>query len=388
MTSIENLVLMCRNYLLSIGSEPVNVDGILNNKNFNRGLIIKLSDSNVIIGNKSIDHTGKQTHIHITGDLMEFFYESSFLNRIRGNTEDENIRIEIISSNIEHLNEVLVFKKNREKPSYFMVSGKTSLLISNTVKKIGHGGTQVQLSKSRQDGEAFKRLRNGLFLNDILVFLEYNNSERGYLVIGLPSFYIENHNLVYRESALFNSNQQSIVNSEFRIRLSSVTAKDIATYNRAKMDEDGNPNRNGIDLSNAILTRGERTERHQAILKVLASYLEKNRFSIYEGNIDCLAVRENIDTLIFEAKTLDGTATDEAKQVRFALGQLIYYEFFATQQFIDTDKLKIAYFESEIADVHIDLLRQNGCMVIWLNEQGEFSGDTESIEFMESLNNH
>ncbi|TQR11644.1 hypothetical protein [Psychrobacillus soli] len=382
----EDLVLACRNYLLSIGSDQAYVDEVLNIENFNRGLKINLSNSNVIIENKPLGNTGKQTHIHVTGESMEFFYESSFLERVRGNTDDENINVELISSNLEHLNGISEFRRSGESIPSYEVTGETLVYTSNTLKKIGHGGTQVQLSKKRQDGEAFTRLRSVLFPNDILVFLEYSEAERGYLAIGLPEFHSVSIELLDEGSTLFTSNQQSVANPEFRIRLSQVTAENIATFNRTEMAE-GINGQNEFDLSGGILTRGERTERHQEMLRVLASYLESNGFSLFEGNIDCLAVRENIDTLIFEAKTLDGTAADEARQVRLALGQLIYYDFFGTQQFANTSKLKIAFFESEIASFHIDLFKENNTFVIWLNGQGEFSGNSESLEFLNGLSN-
>ncbi|QFF97571.1 hypothetical protein PB01_01375 [Psychrobacillus glaciei] len=382
----DSLMLICRNYLLSIGSDQTCIDEVLNIESFNRGLTIILSNVNVVRENRPTDYTSKQTHIHVTGESMEFFYESSFLERVIGNTDDENIRVELISSNLEHLNGIAEFRRNGESIPSSVVTGETLIYTSNTLKKIGHGGTQVQLSKKRLDGEAFAMLRNGLFPNDILVLLEYSDTERGYLAIGLPKFFAGSTELVNGGSTLFTRNQQSAANPEFRIRLSQVTAENIAKFNRTEMAE-GITSQIEFNLSDGILIRGERTERHQEMLRVLASYLESNGFSLFEGNIDCLAVRENVDTLIFEAKTLDGTAVDEAKQVRLALGQLLYYEFLGTQQFANTTKLKIAFFETEISSFHIDLLKQNNCLVIWLNGQGELFGDSESLDFLSGLSN-
>ena len=380
----DNLVSICRSYLLSIGVEQLHVNQLLNNELFNRGLIIQLSTVNVVKANRPEQYTSKQTHIHITGESMEFFYLKSYLDSVSGNTEDDNVRVELISSNIEHLNITKIARRNGENVSSFSVIGETTLLFSNTVKKVGHRGSQVQLSKTRNDGEDFIDLRTNLLPGDIMVFLEYNDSERGYLVMGLPSYYAEQTDLVHVESPVFTGERQSVVNSDFRIRLTSVVAENIATYSRTAMDED--QDRPGVDLSTAINIRGERTVRHQGILRILALYLQGNGFSLYEGNIDCLATKENVPTLIFEAKTLDGTPTDEAKQVRFALGQLIYYVYSLQIKYNDLRILKIAYFESEIADIHINLLRQNGCLVIWLNEQGEFCGDAKSLGFLQGFN--
>lgn len=381
----SNLVISCKSYYRSLGVDEVSLSTILDSSQFSKGLTIPLAPVNVLKENRPEHNSSKQTHIHVTGESMEFFYSKSFLNNVNYSTEDQTIKVNLINANINHLEMIIGSRRSSIEYPQYTYPGTLLLLESSTVKKVGHKGTQVQLSKTRKDGSDFRRLRNGLFPNDLLVFLEYKDKSKGYLVMGLPSSFVATTPLQYESSPLFTSIDEEEIISDFRITLRGIAADSIAQYDFKGLNGEYESSTSLVDLSGAINTRSKRTERHQKLLKKLAVYLEENGFSLYEGNIDCLAFKEGVDTLVIEAKTLDGTSTDESNQVRLAIGQLIYYEALATKEFEETSKLKIAYFEKEIAEHHIKLLRQTEIYVLWVNELNEIDGETESIEFITSL---
>ena len=89
--------------------------------------------------------------------------------------------------------------------------------------------------------------------------------------------------------------------------------------------------------------------------------------------------------LIFEVKTLDGSHSDEIKQVRAALSQLLYYEEFATNQFINTHKNKIAVFDSKITDCHIQFLNKYGIYVMWLDNTDSLTGNDDVTALINSF---
>ncbi|CAM5218270.1 hypothetical protein UACE39S_00997 [Ureibacillus acetophenoni] len=375
MGTLDNLIFECRKYLESIGVNPTEVYELLNNDIFENGIIIKLANVNVVKENRAQGYTSKQTHIHVTGESMEYFYPKSVLDTVKDSTEDEEIKVNLLSSNLEHLYTIKEDRRNRD----FRVSQKVQVYTTKTVKKIGHNGSQVQISKKRFDGKEFKEFRDLLFPGDILVFLKYIDHDMGHLVIGLPVDFVRTTHLDYQENTFFKKEEMEIIPTDFRIQLNRVTAEKIANYELNEIEEDYE----GIfDLSESINNRMIRTSRHQKMVKKLAAILEDGGFLLFEGNIDCLATKEDYDTLIFEAKTLDGTATDEAKQVRLALGQLLYYEKFATLEFSNDVIQKIAYFESEISSHHKELLRDYNCLVIWINKNGNVEGDIELFNFL------
>lgn len=88
-------------------------------------------------------------------------------------------------------------------------------------------------------------------------------------------------------------------------------------------------------------------------------------FKLFEGNIDCLGIKNNDFVLIGEIKTLDGSKSDEDKQVKKAFAQLFYYEEFEMGQFSKISCKKIVVFDRKIRDEHIDFFNKNGIQVFW-----------------------
>jgi hypothetical protein len=121
-------------------------------------------------------------------------------------------------------------------------------------------------------------------------------------------------------------------------------------------------------MAQAIQTRTERLRRHNLIVQRLARILEQEDAELYEDPFDCLACFESIGLLI-EVKTLDGSESDERKQVRDALAKLLYYESFVTQPLVnERSVIKIACFEAKPSDAHIEWLADSDICAIWAHE--------------------
>lgn len=127
----------------------------------------------------------------------------------------------------------------------------------------------------------------------------------------------------------------------------------------------------------------KRTENHNRIVKNVAHLLELSGFQIMEGNIDCFAIKNNIK-LIIEVKSLDGTSSDEVKQVRQTYAQLDYYEEFALGRYEKESVYKIALFESKIIDEHIKFLQNRGQFVLW-TDNSKIKGSNESLSLLRNL---
>lgn len=141
---------------------------------------IRLANANVMIKNKT-DRSSHQTHIAITGEAIDFFYnEREFIEM--DNKRVDKQKVFVTESNLQNLsnNPVSVsdvFFLNR-------ISGYVTL--GKRTQK------QVQLSKrNSENSDCFNMLRLGLFENDLLIMMKYRNEE-GILAIGIPqTFYLD-----------------------------------------------------------------------------------------------------------------------------------------------------------------------------------------------------
>lgn len=356
--SLEGALNIGKEYLENLGVANGKINYFFNKELFEDGFIQSLTDAGVINANKSSKTTAKTTHIHITGPSRFIFYTEEEL-KTAGGLEDDRISVKLLNANIAHL---LFLGKQREMID-FHFTDEVQLLSSHTVKKVSSRGQQVQLSKKSLDGQDFIRFRSGLYADDLLVFLKYKDSQEGYLVLGIPAIKIEH-----------------IISPLPGRKLSQVEATSIGAYS-VNQDRDREIS-SLVDLSKATSIRLDRSMRHQKLVRIVAKKLNDLGYKIFEGLIDCLATKVNSEVLIFEMKTLDGTASDEMHQVRDALGQLLYYEFLQIGQFESANKLKIACFESGISDKHRELFVRNGCYVIWLDSTGEIRGETEILKLL------
>jgi len=130
----------------------------------------------------------------------------------------------------------------------------------------------------------------------------------------------------------------------------------------------------------AISARKVRLRRHNLLVKEIARRYADSGFSLLEGRYDCLATGD-LFAILNEVKTLDGTTSDEAKQVRESLGQLLYYDPFVKRETGGGLIHKVAVFESRISDDHVQLMQDLGIVCIW-KENHYFVGGPGADELL------
>ena len=164
-----------------------------------------------------------------------------------------------------------------------------------------------------------------------------------------------------------------------------VTADEIATIPRYE-DEESSGSENIVDLSSANRTRLERFARHNNLVRLMAELLQNSGYEFIEDPMDCLAISSGRNSILIEAKTLNGSSDDERKQVRLALAQLLYYEAFNLDIINNESNIcKIALFERQISEMHIQFLESYDCLVVWF-ENNELVGSERAIQFLQDEN--
>lgn len=329
-----------------------------------------------VLKENRVDKKGNQTHIHITGESIKFFYEDLDLHNVNDSfATDLKMNVLIYAKNLTDLRDRARNKFNIEKT--ISLTETDDLLKSYTYKKVGRINTtapQVQLSKIRLDDENFMNLRKLLFANDYLVF--YKNIQEEMVVVGIPQEYMENNELDICNH--FEEVELDPINDVMDPKkLRSVTYQTIASYepqDEEKLED------NYVNVSGSISLRKRRTERHQDIVKLLAIDLERKGYDLYEYPVDCLALKKDVN-LLFEIKSLDGTLKDEKRQVQKAFSQLCYYEEFYTSKKTEREIQKYAVFENRISDAHINFLKKFNINTIWLNEQQMFESMDGIVNF-------
>lgn len=148
------------------------------------------------------------------------------------------------------------------------------------------------------------------------------------------------------------------------------TACDIASIPIFSTAELELPRSCSKNPSDTIALQQKRTQAHHELVKTVAKELEAAGYEFYENPMDCLAIKQDSPALLFEMKTILKDHSDEMTQVRLALAQLFYYEFFDLTSDAITPARKIAVFDRKISNRHIEFLNSYGCQVCWLTESG------------------
>lgn len=180
MAAYDMLLQLVRDYFIDLGYNDVFAETYFTNHTFKEMLSIRLANANVMIRNKS-DRSSHQTHIAITGEAIDFFYnEHEFIEM--DNKVVNKQRVFVVESNLRQLS-----NQNNDVPDVKQIDR-----ISGYVTVGKRTQKQVQLSKrNAENSECFNQLRLGLFENDLLVLLKYRNEE-GMLAIGIPQvFYLD-----------------------------------------------------------------------------------------------------------------------------------------------------------------------------------------------------
>jgi len=166
--------------------------------------------------------------------------------------------------------------------------------------------------------------------------------------------------------------------------------KKYSTYIKIKettYDNIGNERNFDNTLDNLIYSKNQeilnhRINRHQTLVKFIAGILLDKNYKLFENPMDCLAMKKDSPSLLFEIKTLDKTTSDELRQVRAGLSQLMYYEHFNIKQVPDITELKkILLFEFAITNDHIKFLEKYDCFVLWRENNG-LKGSQFSLDML------
>lgn len=120
-----------------------------------------------------------------------------------------------------------------------------------------------------------------------------------------------------------------------------------------------------VDLAASIALRQRRTAQHQALVRQMAATLAATGFTLYEYPFDCLARRRRVSLLI-EAKTLDGSPSDERRQAEKALGQIRGYAHFDIPEDVNATGLRqIVLFSERPSEEMAAFLTGNEIEVVW-----------------------
>lgn len=180
MAAYDMLMRLVQDYYIDLGYNNLFVENYFSNQTFKEMISIRLANANVMIRNKT-DRSSHQTHIAITGEAIDFFYnERDFIEM--DNKRVDKKKIYVTESNLQYLMGKPVDIANvrmLDRMMGYVTMGK------RTQK-------QVQLSKRNSENtECFNTLRLGLFENDLLIMLKYRDEE-GMLAIGIPqTFYLD-----------------------------------------------------------------------------------------------------------------------------------------------------------------------------------------------------
>ena len=180
MAAYDMLLKLVQDYFVDLGYNNLFVESYFSNHTFKEMISIRLANANIMIKNKT-DRSSHQTHIAITGEAIEFFYnEKEFIEM--DNKRVDKKKIFVSESNLQYLANNTV----RVSDVFFLnrISGYVTL--GKRTQK------QIQLSKrNSENSDCFNTLRLGLFENDLLIMMKYRDEE-GILAIGIPqTFYLD-----------------------------------------------------------------------------------------------------------------------------------------------------------------------------------------------------
>ncbi len=180
MSAYDPILNLIREYFIDMGYNEKYIQDFISERVFKEVISIRLANANVMIKNKS-DHKSHQTHIAITGEAIEFFYDPEEMLQ-KGSSIVETRAVYISPNNIKQLKgEDVDIEDTRD-----MRLVKGVVTIGTRTQK------QVQLSKRNSENSVeFNLLRLGLFENDLLILLKQREQEVLW-AIGIPQvFYLD-----------------------------------------------------------------------------------------------------------------------------------------------------------------------------------------------------
>ena len=138
-----------------------------------------------------------------------------------------------------------------------------------------------------------------------------------------------------------------------------------------------------IDWQAANEKRAERTSGHQQLVQEFADAIGEVRRWV--GVFD-LALVTPSGIALAEMKTLSGADGDEIRQVRHAVGQLLYYEGLCLpDEFTDKPLVKAAVFNKQPSPQHTGWMEGLEIAVVWQCSSGRFVTTPESNQLLLSI---
>ncbi len=101
MAAYDPILNIIREYFIDMGYNEIYVKDFISERVFKEIISIRLANANVMIRNKS-DHKSHQTHIAITGEAIEFFYDPKEMIQ-KGSSIVETRTVYISPNNIKQL---------------------------------------------------------------------------------------------------------------------------------------------------------------------------------------------------------------------------------------------------------------------------------------------
>ena len=180
MAAYGMLLRLVQDYFIDLGYNNLFVESYFSNQTFKEMISIRLANANVMIRNKT-DRSSHQTHIAITGEAIDFFYNEKEFREMDNKRIDKK-KVFVSESNLQYLANNTVSITD----VYFLERVSGYVTLGKRTQK------QVQLSKKNsENSDCFNTLRLGLFENDLLIMMKYRNEE-GILAIGIPqTFYLD-----------------------------------------------------------------------------------------------------------------------------------------------------------------------------------------------------
>ena len=166
-----------------------------------------------------------------------------------------------------------------------------------------------------------------------------------------------------------------------------VTSSTIARRRTSDDHDEGPVTGRMTDLEEALQKREERSSAHACLVQVFASELLPDRppdRPLYEDPFDLAATLPPC-VVLAEMKTLDGTRDDEVRQVRHAVGQLLYYEKLSLPDDLAGGPVaKVAVFDKRPCSEHVGWMEGLEIAVAW-RERGKFVATSESRGLLRDL---
>lgn len=180
MAAYDILLSLIKDYMEELGYNRVFIDDVISPKQYSELITIRLANANVTLRNKT-DKSSHQTHIAVTGEAVNFFYNEEEFKALETDVVDTR-NIYVLESNLQYLNGLDVSLKN--PLSFETVAGVVT--IGKRTQK------QVQLSKrNTANSPCFNELRLGLYENDLLILLKERES-KNIFALGIPQvFYLD-----------------------------------------------------------------------------------------------------------------------------------------------------------------------------------------------------